>query len=266
MARQALEVADVVRAHGAAFATYLSATLDDYRLLQGAEAITEYESSPGFPRGFCATCGSVVPMILGAAESRRAVIPAGCLDDDPGLRPAMHIFVASKAPWHVIADALPRHDAYPAASGKPEVARPAKASETPGHLHGSCLCGEIAYEITEPFRKVYNCHCLRCQKARAAAHTTNGFTSFDGVRFLKGEDLLVHYKLPEARFFGQTFCRVCGSGMPRLSQERGIAGIPLGSLDDDPGRGADDHIFTGSKAPWYEIAGDLPQHEEMPTG
>ncbi len=41
------------------------------------------------------------------------VVPAGSLDDDPGHRPAFHIFVASKAPFHEIADDLVTHDEYP---------------------------------------------------------------------------------------------------------------------------------------------------------
>ena len=85
------------------------------------------------------------------------------------------------------------------------------------------------------------------------------------MRFLKGEDLLVHYKVPEAEFFVQSFCGVCGSAMPSLGKDRGIAVIPFGSLDDDPGRSAEHHIFAGSKAHWYEIADDMPQFEAMRT-
>ncbi|MDP6564758.1 MAG: GFA family protein [Alphaproteobacteria bacterium] len=251
------------KAHGAPFATYLSAKLDDYRLVAGTEVIRHYQSSPVFNRAFCATCGSVVPEIVG---ERRAVIPAGCLDDDPGIRPSAHIFVASRAPWHTITDDLPQHDTYPADSGMAEVAQPARGSATPGHLHGSCLCDGIAYEVSAPFTVAHNCHCRRCRKTRAAAHTTNGFIVFDGLRFLKGEDLLAHYKVPEAKSFTSVFCRICGAGMPRLREETGTAMVPFGSLDDDPGRGAVDHIFTGSKAPWYDITGDLPQFDEMPPG
>jgi hypothetical protein len=43
----------------------------------------------------------------------RAVVPAGSLDDDPGARGKIHIFVGSKASWYEIADDLPQHDAYP---------------------------------------------------------------------------------------------------------------------------------------------------------
>ena len=111
---------------------------------------------------------------------------------------------------------------------------------------------------------VHNCHCSRCRKARAAAHTTNGFTSAEGVRYVRGEETLVSFRPPGARFFSQVFCPTCGSGMPRIDPERGIASIPFGSLDDDPGKGADDHIYVASKAPWYAIADTLPQYPEGP--
>jgi hypothetical protein len=38
----------------------------------------------------------------------------------------------------------------------------------------------------------------------------------------------------------------------------------MGGVDGDPGGRPSGHIFVGSKAPWYEIADDLPQHEEYP--
>ena len=34
-------------------------------------------------------------------------VPAGSLDDDPGVWPALHLFVGSKAPWWEITDELP---------------------------------------------------------------------------------------------------------------------------------------------------------------
>ena len=38
----------------------------------------------------------------------------GSLDDDPGVRPSLHIFVGSKAPWYDITDKLPQFDKFPA--------------------------------------------------------------------------------------------------------------------------------------------------------
>ena len=249
------------KAHGAPFATYLTVAREQYRLLEGADTITDYESSADSHRAFCRRCGSVVPS---TENGEQVYVPAGCLDDDPGVRPSAHIFVASKAPWHIIADDLPRADIYTAAGDGPLIARPDRRSGAPGVLAGSCLCGAVAYQVGGTFRVVHNCHCSRCRKARAAAHTTNGFVERDGFRFLRGEDLLARYKVPDAEHFTHVFCRVCGSGMPRANPARPLVGIPFGSLDDDPGRGADDHIFTAYKAPWYAIADDLPQYPEMP--
>jgi hypothetical protein len=53
--------------------------------------------------------------------------------------------------------------------------------------------------------------------------------------------------------------------MPRSDRERGFVVVPMGSLDDDPGIRPERHIFAGSKAPWYEIPDDLPQHAEYPS-
>lgn len=38
-------------------------------------------------------------------------LAVGTLDDDPGVKPALHIFVGSKAPWFDISDGLPQHEA-----------------------------------------------------------------------------------------------------------------------------------------------------------
>src|SRR5690242_19376469 len=32
------------------------------------------------------------------------------------------------------------------------------------HSKGSCLCGEVAFEVEGPFDAFLNCHCSRCRK------------------------------------------------------------------------------------------------------
>jgi hypothetical protein len=51
----------------------------------------------------------------GETEEGTMPIRGSCLCGDVALDndPQMHIFVGSKAPWHEIADALLRHEAYP---------------------------------------------------------------------------------------------------------------------------------------------------------
>jgi hypothetical protein len=245
------------KTHGVAFTTYAAVPESGLRLA-GQESITRWESSPGFDRSFCRRCGSVVPS---DPIDGRFYVPAANLDDDPGLRPLAHIFVASKAPWWEIRDGLPQFEAYPEGFDAPVIPdRPPPSGS--GKLRGSCLCGGVTYVVEgEPVR-CHNCHCGRCRKARSAAHASNLFTAADGVRFKRGEDLLVSYKIPQAQFFKQVFCRSCGSPMPNIDRDRGLTVVPMGGLDDDPGIRPQSHIFVASKAPWYEIPDDLPQFAE----
>jgi hypothetical protein len=49
------------------------------------------------------------PFAASAARWRQGRRPAGLLDDDPDVRPRLHVFTSSKAPWWEIADDLPQH-------------------------------------------------------------------------------------------------------------------------------------------------------------
>jgi hypothetical protein len=45
----------------------------------------------------------------------------------------------------------------------------------------------------------------------------------------------------------------------------GYFGVPYGTLIDEPALKPMYHQFVGSKAPWYEILDDLPQHDTRPA-
>jgi hypothetical protein len=36
-------------------------------------------------------------------------VPAGLLEGDPGVRPKLHVFTSSRAPWWEITDGLPQY-------------------------------------------------------------------------------------------------------------------------------------------------------------
>ncbi len=248
------------KAHGTAFGTYVGTSSDGLRWLRGEESVRSYESSPGLARPFCGRCGSKAP----SRWRDGAALPAGGLDADPGIRPQAHIFVASKAPWHEIADALPRiPGASPGVGIELETKR--ATDRAPGVVRGACLCGAMAYEVDGPLEgDITSCHCSRCRKARAAAHGSNLFVEAKHFRWLRGEEQLRSYKVPEALRFTQTFCGGCGAPMPRVDPSRGAAVIPCGSFEDDPGAREARHIFVSAKAPWFEIADALPQFAEYP--
>ena len=100
------------KAHGAAFRSRARVKADDFRWTQGAELVTYYESSPGNHRGFCRVCGSPLLSRFDNDPSSYG-LPLGALDDDPGIKPGFHVFVASKAPWYDITDELPQFAELP---------------------------------------------------------------------------------------------------------------------------------------------------------
>jgi hypothetical protein len=186
----------------------------------------------------------------------------GNLEGDPGVRPLAHIFADSRPPWLEIAGDLPRFPALPPGFDGPELVPLPVPEAGRGAVPGSCLCGGVAYSFDPPVQRIHHCHCWRCRRARSAAHATNVFVEAQRFRWLRGQELLQSFKVPEAQRFTQVFCGRCGSPMPRVSPDR--VGIPAGSLDGDPGARPLAHIFVASKAPWYEIADALPRFDEYP--
>ena len=246
---------------GASYATFAAGPLEGYRILEGESSIGAFESSPGHHRNFCMVCGSVLPEAM--RQYGLVVAPAGNLEGDLGIKPQMHIFTGSKAPWYAITDDLPQHESFPPEFAGPETRRPTHASRE-GVTHGSCLCGKVEFEITGKPNGMFHCHCSRCRRGRSAAHATNIFYKAEDFRWLKGETLVRKYRLPEARFFGTAFCSECGGGVPGVSTERNIAVVPAGSLDDDPGIRAQARIYVDSKPDWVIITDDVPQYAEGP--
>ncbi|HEY4365853.1 MAG TPA: GFA family protein [Steroidobacteraceae bacterium] len=247
--------------HGSAFATFVSAPLMGFRWLSGEHEVRRYRSSAHSERGFCKICGSVTPMPIKSMDV--VICPAGNLLGTPQLPAGRHIFVGSKASWYEITDSLPQYEEYPPEFGALGVAR-TEIEARPGVVAGSCLCGQVAFEITGAALRVRHCHCTRCRRGRSAAHATNVLYKLEDFRFTRGEAQVVDYKVPEAQFFAVAFCDHCGGALPRISRERGFVVTPAGSLDTDPAASAPAaHIFTGSKANWFDITDRLQQFEAM---
>ena len=97
--------------HGAAFGSFLHADAETFRWLAGQGSVQRFESSPGTFRAFCKVCGSNTPVI--EDNETHVIIPAGTLDGDPGVRPIVHIHIASKAPWFEVTDGLPQFPGFP---------------------------------------------------------------------------------------------------------------------------------------------------------
>jgi hypothetical protein len=101
------------KAHGSAFSANIVVPSAALCVTAGAELVAEYASSVNRLKCFCARCGSHL-FIRRAGDAHSTVVTLGSLDDDASIPPPQrHVFVDSKAPWHVIDAALPRYRVYP---------------------------------------------------------------------------------------------------------------------------------------------------------
>jgi hypothetical protein len=127
-------------------------------------------------------------------------------------------------------------------------------------LSGKCLCGAVRYTVEDSFRYALNCHCSQCRRATGSA-----FKPFAGI---EREKLKVTHASEDLLIFGQKLthdarCAKCGSLLYSVVRDGKYVHVPLGALCDEPSVRPSAHIFVGSKAPWFIITDDLPQHHEF---
>ncbi|MGK2926771.1 MAG: GFA family protein [Lysobacterales bacterium] len=130
-------------------------------------------------------------------------------------------------------------------------------------LSGSCLCGAVRYTVSGEAQRFYHCHCSRCRKVSGTGHASNLFVQ-GTLAWNSGEELIRTFKLPEAARFGNSFCEVCGSRMPRFIEKVGMVFIPAGSLEDEPDLRPQARIFLDSRAKWSCDEAVLPGFEQYP--
>jgi hypothetical protein len=127
-------------------------------------------------------------------------------------------------------------------------------------LAGACRCGAVRYEVADAFLYAGNCHCSGCRAATGSA-----FKPFAGIERSK---LAITQGQDDVATFGEdnandTRCGVCGSFLFSVVSDGARVHVAMGSLVDTPSMRPAEHIFVGSKAGWYEITDDLPQHDEL---
>jgi len=79
-------------------------------ILQGEELLCAWTPPDGFAKVFCSECGSGL-WSQSVTDPEVISVRFGVFDDDPGVRPTCHQFVAYAAPWQPLPDdGLPRFE------------------------------------------------------------------------------------------------------------------------------------------------------------
>ena len=98
---------------GSAHASNIIVDPSQFEWLSGEESVGRYETPDAKHHAtcFCTKCGSSLPWL--AKSGGALIIPAGTLDEDPGIRPIHNIFWKYRAPWQVEVGDLTHYDELP---------------------------------------------------------------------------------------------------------------------------------------------------------
>lgn len=132
-------------------------------------------------------------------------------------------------------------------------------------LKGSCLCGAVRYEYTGELGPIVLCHCRHCRKAQGSAFATVSPVDSAAFRLLSGRETLREFELTAGK--KRAFCSECGSPIYSRRDDRPeVLRLRVGTLDTPIAQKPAFHIFTGSRAEWFEIRDGLPQYEALEPG
>lgn len=98
---------------GSAHTANLLVSPDQFKWLNGESSIGCFtpKETKHFATSFCQNCGSSLPWHTKSGKA--VVVPAGTLDDHPGIEPFQNIFCSSKAEWYKQASELPEYNELP---------------------------------------------------------------------------------------------------------------------------------------------------------
>jgi len=128
-------------------------------------------------------------------------------------------------------------------------------------LTGRCACKAIAYEVADEFIAAFSCYCSNCRALTGSAFLPWGEIDGEKLTVTTGASSLL--VVGDADGAHAVRCGECFSLLYWTARDGNIR-VPYGSLVDEPSLKPTAHMFVASKASWYEILDDLPQHEEYP--
>ncbi|MFT7471915.1 MAG: hypothetical protein ACI8XU_001811 [Kiritimatiellia bacterium] len=118
-------------------------------------------------------------------------------------------------------------------------------------LTGGCLCGSVEFSVKDDFKAFYQCHCKQCQQLTGSAFASNILTAPENIEWFKGKGGITEYE-HSTRGFSNSFCAVCGSGLPFVNKAGTTLIVPAGSLNEQPDLQPQANIFRSEEACWLK--------------
>ena len=130
-------------------------------------------------------------------------------------------------------------------------------------MSGSCLCGAVRFELSEPPREAGYCHCTRCQRRTGTASSAQARIDGRTFRLIEGEEHVGCWT-PPGGGMDKCFCRECGAHLfSRHPETRLAMSVRMSAFDEDPGVRPSFHTFVAYAPAWEPVPDDgLPRYDE----
>lgn len=130
-------------------------------------------------------------------------------------------------------------------------------------VQGSCLCGQVTYEVELIPNKVFNCHCSYCRKAHGADYVTVALAKGDTLKIIQGADSLAEHQNEIGGF--RAFCSNCGTRLMNYAPDKTMyLSVNVSTIDTPIEIKPQAHVNLESKAPWYEPYAGIPGFQALP--
>ena len=127
-------------------------------------------------------------------------------------------------------------------------------------MRGSCLCGEVRYEVQALASAIQHCSCHTCRKAHAAAFNTAARVRPEQFRWLAGEERLRVFESSPGKH--RYFCGNCGTHLLKKVDDPQLLVLRVATLDDDPQQTPAMHIWASHAVPWLSYGPEIAVHAE----
>lgn len=119
-------------------------------------------------------------------------------------------------------------------------------------LHGSCLCGGVAYRAEGPVSHASHCYCTMCRKQHGAASGSYANVARAGYTIERGAALVTEYASSQHGRRG--FCSVCGSTLFwRSTQAPDRIAVTLGTLEPEYTGPVQRELHADTKPQWLPV-------------
>ena len=116
-------------------------------------------------------------------------------------------------------------------------------------MRGSCLCGDVVFEVALPLRPVIACHCTQCRK------TSGHFWAASSVplaqfSLIEDKGLKWFQSSPQAR---RGFCDTCGASLFWQLEGDETISFAAGALDGPTGLSIGSHWYVEDAGDYYDL-------------